>query len=46
VTLGGDGSVSGSDLILRGGTVAPGNSTGTLTVGNATLFLPVREIDQ
>ena len=36
VTLGGVGSVSGSNLILRGGTIAPGNSTGTLTVGDAT----------
>ena len=37
VLLGGDGSVAGSDLIVRGGTISPGNSIGTLTVGDTML---------
>jgi len=37
VTLAGNGSIAGSTLILRGGTIAPGtNAVGTLAVGPAT----------
>lgn len=35
-TLGGDGSISGSVTINSGGFLAPGSSTGDLTVGNVT----------
>jgi autotransporter-associated beta strand protein len=33
-TLGGNGTISGSAALLDGATLAPGNGTGTLTIGN------------
>ena len=36
-TLGGTGTIAGAVSVLAGGVLAPGNSPGTLTVGNLTL---------
>lgn len=36
-TFGGTGRVEGSTVTVNGGTIAPGTSIGTLTVGNATI---------